>query len=204
MTFHTKCQPVLSADDITSHIKTHFEDLLNKEGKNQPSQGSGWTLSRVRRLVMNFSQYHPLKGSSFVELPKWVKDKKACINVQNTDNFCFIYCVLCALNDPQIHPERTYHYGNRINDDIFQGFTYPLSLSDIVKFEKRSQKGYANYPSMAINVYEIGKKMTSTNTERSLNGKTTEKDDIRPVLISTFHNSAEKEIDLLYITDDNS
>ncbi|CAA9999014.1 unnamed protein product, partial [Nesidiocoris tenuis] len=79
-----------------------------------------------------------------------------------------------------------------------------VMVNDIVKFEKRKQKRYANYPSMVINVYETGKKITSTDTERSLNGKTTEKDDIRPVLISTFHYSAEKEIDLLYITDDNS
>jgi len=35
-------------------------------------------------------------GSSYIELPKNILNKKAVINIKNEDNYCFLYSVLCA------------------------------------------------------------------------------------------------------------
>ena len=45
------------------------------------------------------SQYDPLRGSSYFELPDKVKNSGACINIKNEDNECFKYCVQCVLYD---------------------------------------------------------------------------------------------------------
>ena len=48
------------------------------------------------------------RGGSYLDTPKWVKNKKATINPKNNDDKCFQYVVTVALNYKQIeiHPER--------------------------------------------------------------------------------------------------
>ena len=50
--------------------------------------------------------YKPLKGGTYVPLPKALVNKKAIINIRNKDNKCFLWCVLRALNPKENHPER--------------------------------------------------------------------------------------------------
>lgn len=179
MVFHTKAIEIFNINDIENVIKAHFQDLCNKESRHQPSRGSGWILHKCKRLIVSLNAYTPLSASSYVELPKEIQSKKACINIKNTDdNLCFIYSVCCAIDTPVKDAERVYNYKKYVNDEIFRGFEYPMKLQDIPKFEKKSAKGY---PSMAINVYDYN-----------------EHYEIRPLLISNRYD-AEKEIDLLYI-----
>ena len=37
-------------------------------------------------------------GSSYIDSPKWLKNKKATINPKNSDNNCFQYALTVALN----------------------------------------------------------------------------------------------------------
>ena len=48
------------------------------------------------------------KGSSYIDSPKWLKNKKATINPKNNDNNCFQYALTAALNYQNIksNPER--------------------------------------------------------------------------------------------------
>ena len=48
------------------------------------------------------------RGGSYVNSPKWIKNKKTTINPKNNDNKCFQYALTAALNHEQIksHPER--------------------------------------------------------------------------------------------------
>ena len=46
----------------------------------------GWCLLNLVSLSINVVRYNPLRASSFIELPKSIKDKHACINVQNNDD----------------------------------------------------------------------------------------------------------------------
>ena len=38
-----------------------------------------------------------MRGSSFIDLPPFIKNKKACINVKNDDDQCFRWAILSAL-----------------------------------------------------------------------------------------------------------
>ena len=78
----------------------------------------------------------PLRGSSYIEIPKELKDKKAIINMKNEDHRCFIWRVLWALYPKANHPERLDKtLKSKIETLNTTGINYPVSLPDIKKFE---------------------------------------------------------------------
>ena len=72
--------------------KKILNDLEDFQGKN-----SGWSLTSIINLAVHINKYTPLIRSSYIELPKQIEDKKACINVKNNDNACFAWAVMSAL-----------------------------------------------------------------------------------------------------------
>ena len=59
---------------------------------------SGLILAEIYALNLNIVQFNPLDGSMWVPLPKFLANKKAIVNVHNTDNQCFGYAVASALH----------------------------------------------------------------------------------------------------------
>ena len=57
---------------------------------------SGLVLLQVQSLVISYDRYNPTRGSSYIPLPDWVANKKACINIKNNDELCFKYSVQCG------------------------------------------------------------------------------------------------------------
>ena len=57
---------------------------------------------------MMFKKISLKKGGSYIDSPKWLKNKKATINPKNNDDNCFQYSLTVALNHKQIknHSER--------------------------------------------------------------------------------------------------
>ena len=100
---HTKSNKIeimmgSKTDDI---IKEISESLLQKyqEGLENSMKGSNFAFDSV-----DLSYYHlqkaslSRKGGSFIDSPKWLKNKKATINPKNNDNNCFQYALTVALN----------------------------------------------------------------------------------------------------------
>ena len=55
-------------------------------------------MDRVVGMGITISKYQPFRGSSYyVELPKYISAKKACINVNNQDEKCIMWAILAAL-----------------------------------------------------------------------------------------------------------
>ena len=73
-------------------------------------------------------------GSSYLDLPFWTKNKKACMNIQNDDNKCFMYAVQCGVQEiyKKPHPERTSHYDNDEFKKTYQQFK--VSILNTVLF----------------------------------------------------------------------
>jgi len=62
-------------------------------------------------LDIHTARYKPLRGDTYVKLPKYLASKKALINMKfrnenKTDNQCFKWCVARVLNPVTDHPER--------------------------------------------------------------------------------------------------
>ena len=62
---------------MLAHIKAQTENPKFPE--------SGFTLDKIMHLYINFHRLVLTRGSSYIELPKWIKNKKAVINPQNND-----------------------------------------------------------------------------------------------------------------------
>ena len=117
------------------------------------------------KLELHTVSYKPLRGKTWIPLPKELADKKAIINMQNKDNKCFLWCVLRALNPKRNHPERLdKELMGKENILNMEGKCYPVSLNNINKFGKQN-------PTMSITVFGYeGKSVyplrNSDNTDR--------------------------------------
>jgi hypothetical protein len=130
----------LKKEDIESAMIESFKKMFTAFIEFQ-REGSNWSLDKILGVNVNVVKYQPIKGSSFLPLPAKLARKKAIVNVQNTDDKCFMWSVLAAL-----HPT-TGHHGNpnRVNNYIayqaeldFTGIPFPVKVTDIPKFEKKN------------------------------------------------------------------
>ena len=59
---------------------------------------SDFVFNGVNYLYYDFNRIRISKGGSYIESPKWFKDKKSTVNQKNNDNKCFQYATTLALN----------------------------------------------------------------------------------------------------------
>ena len=86
---------------------------------------SGFSLDKIMHLYINFHRLALTRGSSYIKLPEWIKNKKTAINPQNKDEECFKWAVIAALRS----------YENQHN---LKGLEFPASIKKINKFEKKA------------------------------------------------------------------
>ena len=58
------------------------------------SMVSGWRLYSITKLELHTARYDPLRGETWIPLPKELDNKKAIINMKNNDDKCFF--VVCS------------------------------------------------------------------------------------------------------------
>ncbi|XP_008178595.1 uncharacterized protein LOC103307910 [Acyrthosiphon pisum] len=75
-----------------------FDKLLREEADFK-QKGSGWSLKVIETMQLRINIVNPLKGGTYIDLPKHVKDKRAIINVKNSDNKCFKYALLSKFDN---------------------------------------------------------------------------------------------------------
>ena len=63
---------------------------------------SSFALDKIMHLYINVHRLVLTRGGSYIELPKWLKSKKAVINPQNKDEKCFKWAVIAALHHEEI------------------------------------------------------------------------------------------------------
>ena len=85
-------------------------------------------------IPIHYDKYDPKRAGRCIELPEWIKLKKACINIKNNDQKCFKYCIQSKVYDKisKHHPEEMCHY-NKLKDDIlnWDGVHFPTGNRDI-------------------------------------------------------------------------
>ena len=106
--FHSVGQKVITeATDPHEIYKEMMDEIEEEVQKVEHAEGSGWVFVEVVNLTLHTDIWDPIKASSYIDLPKELKNKKAIINMKNEDNNkCFLWCVLRALNPRDNNPER--------------------------------------------------------------------------------------------------
>ena len=143
----------------TNLESTDVDELINKftdenvdQLENYLEKGSDWYFKEVVQFEIHTVEFNPSKGSSYIKLPNWITNKKAILNIKNSDNKCFIWCVLRYLYQKESHDERITDLKKYENELITKGITFPMNVKDISKFEKLNPK----IP--GINVFSVDEK----------------------------------------------
>jgi hypothetical protein len=122
----------------------------------------------VIHLDIHIDKYHPIKGSSYIPLPKNLADKKAIINMENKDNECFKWSVTAAVY-PRARDMERISKKLRVDAKKFNWsgieFIVPVTLKQITLFEKNNEK-------YSINVYGYEKEVYPLRISKH-NGKQT-------------------------------
>ena len=97
-------------DDTNEIIKSLFESFLQrfKENLQEKMRGSDFGFGGINFFNYNFNKTSIYRGGSYIDSPKWLKDKKSTINPKNNGLKCFQYAGTLALNFDNIdnHPEK--------------------------------------------------------------------------------------------------
>lgn len=143
---HTKISKVNRQTDLSIYYNTNIVTFISEKVEEFQMRGSGFTLSKICELLVNVNQHQPITGSSFIELPEYLKKKHAIVNVVNDDEQCFKYALLSALYPIKSNPHRVTNYKKYSKNLNFNGIQFPVDIKQIMKFEKQNT-------SISINVY---------------------------------------------------
>ena len=91
--------------------------------------------------IMIFINLSLNRGGSYIDSPKWSKNKKATINPKNNDDKCFQYAITAALSYKQIksHAERISNIKPFIDQYSWKEIDFPSHKEDWKKFEWNNQ-----------------------------------------------------------------
>ena len=123
--FSTKNRVITESDDFKDRWPTVKKRLttLIEEFQNM---GSGWIFESVNFFDIYFNDFKPLRGSSYIVLPKFVANKKAVINPINRDQQCFKWCVTESVHPQERKCERITKK-SKANSELFDwtGVQFP-------------------------------------------------------------------------------
>ena len=101
------------------------------------SNRSGWIVIEIYSQYLNISSYLPLSGSTYIKLPIELRHPmKGLINIQNSDNKCFLWGHVRNLNCVDKNQQRiTKKDGEVFKKLNFEGVNFPVSKKDYRKIE---------------------------------------------------------------------
>ena len=104
-------------------------------------KGSEFEFDGVDFLYYNFNKISINRGGSYIDSPKWIKNKKSTINPKNNDYKCFQYAVTLALNLDKInnYPERISKIKPFIDQYNWNETDFPSTSKDWKKFELNNE-----------------------------------------------------------------
>lgn len=140
---------VILKETCIKEFLTLFLEKIEVEYDDLQTKGSGFMLSEIFEMCIAINRYIVPHASSYIPLPKNLKNKQAIINPQNKkDHKCFYYAFLAKFKTYKPHIIHKNIYEELGHLYRWNSINFPTTISDILKFEKN------NY-SVSINLYEI-------------------------------------------------
>ena len=137
---------------ITNNFKNQYEELNESNELNHQidefEQGeSGYIFDSIKKLTVKMFKYHDIRASSYCKLPKSFSNSKSIVNIQNNDNYCFLWSILAHKYKVDNHRERVSHYTNHFHELNQGDIQFPMKIKDIPTFERLNN--------LNINVFEL-------------------------------------------------
>ena len=136
---------------IMSLLQKYQDNLQNK------MKGSDFIFNGVNYLFYDLNRITISKGGSYIESPKWLKDKKCTINQKNNDNKSFQYATTLALNFNKIdkHHQRISKIKLFIDNYNWNDINFPIAKKDWNKFELNNKDVALNILYVPFNTKKI-------------------------------------------------
>ena len=145
---------IMFGDDNDDIIEQLFESLLQKYEENLQNKmrGSEFEFDGFNFLYYDFNKTSINRGRSYIDSPKWLKDKKSKINPKNNDDKCLQYAVTLALNLDKIkkHPQQVSKIKPFTEKYNWEDIDFPSTSKDWKKFECNNE--------VALNITYVPKK----------------------------------------------
>ena len=161
----TRSYTIIDSDELQEALKNMRNDI-GARILDMALYQSGLMVVKVKEIHMMYNKYNPTRAGKYINLPKWISLKKACINIKNKDEKCFKYAIQCGYHKiyEKSHPENFYHY-KKIEDGLgFDGINFPANNNDIDKFEELNHN-------VSVNVFEVDDEQEQIVIGRKLKNK---------------------------------
>ena len=137
--FNTKKQTLTNEVEITNFLETTQQQIVNKI-EQWISKGSAWIIKSVDGHFINVVRYRPLRGSSYIPLPKELQNPaKGIINIKNNDDECFRWCHIRHLLPQNKDPQRIKKCDKKYVEKLdYTGIEFPVSVKQYNKIEKQN------------------------------------------------------------------
>ena len=132
-------EELMSGDDTNEIIKLLLESFLQRfeENLQNKMRGLQFEFDGINFFYYSLNKTSIYRGATYIDSPKWLKDKKSIINPKNNDDKCFQYAVTLALNLDNIdnHPERISKIKPFINQYNWKDIDFSPTNKDWRKLE---------------------------------------------------------------------
>ena len=137
--FNAKPQTVTNEEEIANLLQITQQQIINMI-QQWISEGSGWIIKSVDGHFMNVVRYRPLRGSSYIPLPKELQNSaKGIINMKNNDDECFRWCHIRHLLPQNKDPQRIKKCDKKYVEKLdYSGIEFPVSVKQYKKIEKQN------------------------------------------------------------------
>ena len=97
----------MSGSETEQIIESLYRSLLQKYNDNlqEKMEGSDFVFNGINYFYYDFNRVSISKGGSYIDSPKWLKDKKSTVNQKNNDYKCFQYATTLTLNFNKINKD---------------------------------------------------------------------------------------------------
>ena len=116
-------------------------DQMNNSIQFFSTGGSGFVVQKIDHLDININKFNPIRGSSYIATTSALVENHFLLNIRNRHNKCFAYSVLAAMLPEKEQKQRQNKYKSNLHKLIFDIIEFPISLTDVPKFEKQNNIG---------------------------------------------------------------
>ena len=106
MYVRSDAEEFMSRDDTNEIIKLLFQSFIQRyeESLQNKMKGYDFEFDGINFLYYDFNKTSICRGGTYIDSPKWLKDKRSTINPKNKDK-CFQYAATLALNIDKINKD---------------------------------------------------------------------------------------------------
>ena len=144
-------------EELLDEVMREISDKLSKYDIN----GSGWVFDIILSHDLHVSKYDPVVGSSYLELPKKLKNPmKGLINIKNNDEKCFLWCHVRYIRPQEHHSNRVKKEDRVVAEQLnYRGIRFPVEISQVDRVEKQNE--------ISINIFGYTNKVIKLKSSRA-------------------------------------